>query len=102
MELPLIVKDRVEFVAKYIGTNTDDWLVVKYHCALNLPKTHRSLFSHRHPTTKKQTPNDFDRAVMNYWKELTGVELKLDPAKIHDPNWIWKPVGWSLKNRKSI
>lgn len=96
MDLPEIVKERIEFVSKYIGTDTSDWLVVKHHISLSLPKTHRGLFSRRHKTTKKQIVNEFDKLVMNYWKQLTGIDLILEPSKIHDPNWVKKPDCWGL------
>jgi len=97
MEVSNSIKTKIAFVAKYIGTATNDWLVIKRHLINAFNSDDRNLFSCRHPCTKKQIINDFDQWVMNYWKETTGVEVFLDPHKIHDPNWIHKPKGWKLR-----
>jgi hypothetical protein len=37
----------------------------------------RKLFSRRDPITKDQTPNDFDREVIEYYYSLTDIRLKI-------------------------
>ena len=97
MDIPSSVKSKIIFVAKYIGTTTNNWLVIKRHLINAFNSNDRNLFSARHPCTKKQVVNEFDKMVMEFWKETTGVEVYLDPDKIHDPNWIHKPRGWRLR-----
>ncbi len=97
MEIELSIKTKINFVAKYIGTKTNDWLIIKRHLINSFNSNDRNLFSCRHPCTKKQIINSFDLSVMDYWKEVTGVEVFLNPEKIHDPNWIHRPKGWKLR-----
>ena len=43
----------------------------------NIPSDMRKLFSRRDPITKDQTPNDFDREVIEYYYSLTDIRLKI-------------------------
>ena len=97
MELSVEIKEKIKFVADYIGNSTNDWLTIKKQLINNFAGSQRGLFSKRHPRTKKQIVNDFDRLVMDYWYLLTGVSVILDKNKIHDPDWIYKPKGWRLR-----
>jgi hypothetical protein len=97
MELLEKHKVKIKYVASYIGNSTSEWLVIKRHLINAFDSKDRNLFSARHPRTKKQIVNDFDKLVMEYWYLLTGVKVILDPSKIHDPNWIYKPKGWRLR-----
>ncbi|TXH11470.1 MAG: hypothetical protein E6R04_02470 [Spirochaetes bacterium] len=94
--IPPFLKQRIDEVIGYIGDSTTDYLIIKRQLINNFPTPSRGLFSARHPCTKKHTLNDFDRAVMAYWEQETGVELKLDPGKLHDPGWEQKKKGWAL------
>lgn len=96
-DIPEYLKERINYVARYVGDSTTDWLVVKKQLFLNFPNKGRKLFSKRHACTKKQIPNKFDKLVMNYWKELTGVDLVLHESKLHDKNWTHKKKGWALQ-----
>jgi hypothetical protein len=97
LELEEKHKAKIRYVASYIGNTTSEWLVIKRHLINAFDSKDRSLFSTRHPKTKKQIVNDFDKLVMEYWYLITGVRVVLDPSKIHDPNWIYKPKGWRLR-----
>ena len=94
--IPPFLKERINEVIGYIGDTTADYLLIKRQLINNFPTPSRALFSARHPCTKKHTLNDFDRAVMEYWEQETGVKLELDPAKLHDPGWEQKKKGWAL------
>ena len=65
------VNEAIDFVHTYAG-HVDDWIVIKKEILKTLPSEDRSLFSLRHPITKKQRTNDFERIVMRRWEELTG------------------------------
>ena len=97
MEIDESIKLRIVYVASYIGTSTSNWLIIKRHLINAFSSKDRKLFSVRHPCTKKQIVNDFDKSVMDFWQGITGIELFIDPEKIHDPNWIHKPKGWKLR-----
>jgi hypothetical protein len=96
MSIPDKLKERINDVADYIGQETNDWLLIKRHLIISFPNEGRRLFSVRHPCTKKQILNAFDKLVMAYWKELTGIEPIIDPSKIHPDNWTHKKKGWAL------
>ncbi len=57
-------------VSKYV--ETDDWLVIKRALVTVCPPALRAKFSRRHPITKKQLTNDFERSVAARWSEITG------------------------------
>lgn len=96
MDIPEDLKDRINFVIDYVSENTNDWLTVKKELINSFPWKERTRFSKRHPSTKKQIPNEFDESVILYWKEKTGIQLEIDPNKLHDPNWIHRKKGWAL------
>ena len=75
-EIPERVQQQIREVASYVG-DCDDWVTVKKEIMRGIPSALRSKFSRRHPITKEQQPNDFDRQVINYYREITGVELKV-------------------------
>jgi len=96
MTIPAILKQRIDNVIGYVGDTTSDYLVVKRQLINNFPTPSRSLFSARHPCTKKHILNDFDIAVMAYWATQTGVHLQIAPGKLHSPDWHHKKKGWAL------
>lgn len=100
MNIPNHLKERIEDVADYVGQETNDWLLIKRQLIGSFPNEGRRLFSVRHPCTKKQIINEFDKLVMDYWRQLTGVEPVIHPSKLHDENWVHKPKGWALLDRK--
>ena len=68
--------EQVKFVSSYVG-DCDDWVTVKKQVMLNLPPVLRKSFSTRDPKTKEQWLNDFEKELINYYRELTGVDLIL-------------------------
>lgn len=50
----------------------DDWITIKKELLKILIAKDRTLFSTRHPITKKQQTNDFERSVAKRWSVLTG------------------------------
>jgi hypothetical protein len=63
-------------IYQYTGEN-DDWLVVKKLFLNLIPPRDRRHFSTRDSKTYTHTMNDFERKVVNVWKEITGSELVL-------------------------
>ena len=53
----------------------DDWVTIKKEVMKLLPSRIRSSFSRRHPITKEQQTNNFELELINYYKEITGIEL---------------------------
>jgi hypothetical protein len=94
--IPQPLKQRIKEVIEYVGDSTTDYLIIKRQLINNFPNPARGLFSARHPCTKKHTLNEFDRAVIEYWEEETGLKLQIDPTKLHDPGWEQKKKGWAL------
>lgn len=62
--------DAVKFVYTYAG-HIDDWVTIKKELLKNLPSDARQTFSTRHPITKKQSMNDFEKQIATLWSELT-------------------------------
>lgn len=85
----------VNYVLLY-AQNATDWLLIKKELLLLCKPKHRSMFSRRHYSTKKHMLNDFEKEIIDYWKEKTGIELTIEPNMIHDINWIRKGHGWGL------
>jgi len=96
MNIPKQLRDRIDEVALYVGDTTSDYLIVKRQLINNFPTPDRALFSARHPCTKKHILNDFDHAIMAYWEGATGVQLKVEPDKLHNPGWEHRKKGWAL------
>lgn len=96
MNIPANLKERIDEVIGYVGDTTSDYLLVKRQLINNFPSQSRSLFSARHPCTKKHQLNEFDEAVILYWHNQTGVHLFISPEKLHDPNWKHRKKGWAL------
>jgi hypothetical protein len=93
-------KERIKWVAGYIMTSSNDWFAIKMQIINSMNPKNRVWFSRRHHSTKKHILNDFDREVIAYWKELTGVDLWINPSKLHDPNWRPGPAGIFRYNEK--
>lgn len=104
IDMPLsdYVKERLEYVASYVQGNVTDWFILKRIILQAIPGQHRKSIglSKRHRSTKKMIINDMDREVIAYWKLITDVELWVDPARLHDPSWIYRPKGWALNGGK--
>ena len=70
------ILDKLSFVSEYVG-DCDDWVTVKKQVLLNLPPKVRKNFSTRDSKTKEQWLNNFEKDLIIYYKELTGVDLIL-------------------------
>jgi len=70
------IREQVEFVASYAG-DCDDWVTIKKQIMLGIPSHLRKNFSRRDQKTKEQWLNDFEIYLISYYKDLTGVDLKL-------------------------
>lgn len=97
MEIPERVKRRIEEVAAYVQDTTSDWKLVKIELVKSMPREERRRFSKRHPSSRKMLMNDFEREIIRLWKEITDVELKLNPEEAHPKDWTYKPLGWALR-----
>lgn len=70
------ILEEVRFVSTYID-ECDDWVTVKKEVMKGLPPRLRKNFSTRDPKTKEQNLNKFEKNIINYYKETTGVILIL-------------------------
>ena len=70
------VKSHIQSVSSYVG-NCDDWVTIKKEALLSLPPRLRKMFSTRDPKTKEQWLNNFEKELVIYYKELTGIDLIL-------------------------
>lgn len=94
-QLNLII-EYIDFVILIVDGTTNSWIPIKQYLQRALPKPLRVYLSHRDPATRKQKPNDFDFACMNYWKEKTGVELFIPKDKLHPTDHVYRPKGWNI------
>jgi hypothetical protein len=76
MIIPDRVVEQLEFVASYVD-DCDDWVTVKKEVMRGIPSSLRKNFSTRDPKTKEQQLNKFEKYIIEYWKEKTGINLKL-------------------------
>ena len=76
MIIPSRVIEQVKFVASYVD-DCDDWVLIKKEVMRGIPSDLRKHFSTRDPKTKEQQPNDFEKELINYYKQITGIELVL-------------------------
>jgi hypothetical protein len=74
--IPDRIRIQVDEVASYAG-ECDDWVTIKKEIMKGIPSTMRKKFSRRNSLTKEQEPNDFDFAVITYYKERTDIDLKI-------------------------
>ena len=96
MRIPKHLLRRVDEVIGFIGDTTQNYLKVKMQIINNFPNSGRNLFSRRHSSTKKHKLNEFDRAIITYWKSKTGIKLEVEPTMLHDPDWEHRKKGWGL------
>jgi len=66
----------IEEILVYFGRE-DSWMVFKKELLKTLNPKHRRGFSLRDPKTKQNSINTFERTIIEYWRELTGVQLVL-------------------------
>ena len=70
-----VVKMMIE-VMEY-ASDVEDWITIKKELVKHVRWQLRTLFSRRHPLTKKQQTNEFEYEVMKKWVELGGKELHI-------------------------
>mgnify|MGYP003131351068 CR=1 FL=1 len=75
-KIPKRITEELEEISQYAGS-CDDWMTIKKEVMRSIPPNLRALFSRRDPITKEQNPNEFDMEVIEYYKSLTGVSLKI-------------------------
>lgn len=75
--------DKIHFVSRYVGTETEDWFAVKKEIFLTLNPKQRGLLSRRHKTSKKFYVNEFEMEIMKFWEGITGIKLKIDATLLH-------------------
>lgn len=90
------IKKHIELVAKYVGSQSNDWLKIKKELVNNLKQEYRHHFSRRHKTSKKQIINDFEKEVMAYWKQITGITLTIDDSLLHKQEDERPPKHWAI------
>ena len=70
------ILEQIRFISSYVG-DCDDWVTVKKQVLLNLAPRLRKNFSTRNPKTKEQWLNNFEKELINYYRDVTGVNLVL-------------------------
>ena len=75
-EIPQKIVDQLKEISRYAG-DCDDWMTIKKEVMKSIPSSLRSLFSRRDPITKEQIPNSFDKNIIEYYYNLTGIMLKI-------------------------
>ena len=70
------IYEQVDFVASY-ATDCDDWVTIKKQVMLGLAPSLRKNFSTRDPKTKEQALNNFEKELINYYRDKTGIDLVL-------------------------
>ena len=68
--------EELYLIAKFVGPE-NDWMVIKKLLLRSLPPTLRKNFSTRHPKTKQQSLNEFERNLIDIYKRHTGIELRI-------------------------
>lgn len=102
------IKEHINAIIYIVNGNSTDWLEIKDLLAKYMSHKYSKFLSKKDLATKKQKPNDFDYAIMNYWKEETGVELTIPKDKLHPEQHIYRPKGWNIvaineaRRRKAI
>ena len=74
--IPARVINELGLIAKFAGAE-DNWMVVKKLLLRSLPPVLRKNFSTRHPKTKLQSLNEFERNLIDIYKGHTGIELRI-------------------------
>lgn len=92
MELPKEIIDATKMASIWVKDKVDDWVTVKLEIMGELDNEHRMLFSKRDALTKELPDlNQLELAIVQLWKTLTGVELKLRPLRDRRGITWWTP-----------
>jgi len=101
-------KEHIDYIIAVVDNNSDQWITIKHLLQRYMPIPLRRFLTAEDYSTKKQKPNDFEYAVMNYWKQKTGTSLIIPEHKMHPDNHVYRPRGWKLavinelRKRKAI
>ena len=76
MRVPDKILDELELISTYMGDN-DNWMDVKVFLLRGIRPEMRKLFSTRDHLTKKPHLNDFERHLIDIYKNMTGVRLRI-------------------------
>ena len=76
MNIPEPIIEALEEIMTFVG-ETNDWMVIKKLVLRSIPPALRTNFSTRHPKTKKQSLNEFEMIVIDWWEARTGRRLQL-------------------------
>ncbi len=71
-----LIFEEIKFVSTF-AKDCDDWVTIKKEIMRGIPSELRKNFSTRDPKTKEQNLNDFEKCLINYYKEHTGISLIL-------------------------
>jgi hypothetical protein len=71
-----IILSELKFISSFAG-DCDDWVTIKKEVMKNISPKFRNNFSTRDPKTKNQHLNKFEKYLINYYKDLTGINLVL-------------------------
>ena len=80
IKIPDRIVEEIAEIAKY-ADSCDDWVTIKKEIMKSIPSSLRRNFSTRHPITKEQVPNEFDKAVIEHYRKVTGITLKVRTRK---------------------
>ena len=93
------IKPKIKFVSLYVGDSTSSWPKVKTQILNAIPSKYRTLFQTRDELTKQhKPPSEFEKLVINYWKELTNVDLFIPEEKQFNSAIVRKPKScyWTI------
>jgi|TARA_R110000751_G_scaffold53670_1_gene116090 hypothetical protein len=76
IDIPDAILEQTKFIASF-ADDVDDWVTIKKLIMNSVHSTLRKNFSRRDHKTKNQYLNDFEKQLIIYYKELTGIELVL-------------------------
>lgn len=77
------IRNKLETLATEIGEvyKGEDWLVVKKYILKFSSPNHRKFFSTRDNRTKKQTLNEFEKSLIDFYENKFGIRLCIDEEK---------------------
>jgi hypothetical protein len=64
----------------------NDWLIIKKYIVRYSRSELRRFFSTRHPKTKKHAINDFEKKLIDIYKQKYKIKLVLDESQKHVEN----------------
>lgn len=80
MDIPERILTELKLLPKIVGTESN-WIVLKKQLLISLPHELRTHFSTRDPKTKKQSVNQFEKSVIEFYENMTGLRLELPNEK---------------------